>query len=128
MSQFNDNSYAENDCEEELAGGSFLTPILPTIKPSNGSLMDRGNKKVKRLFDKKENIAPKRVCTEESLTILPEASFKRGKSNNLPMEEAQKTILYTSIPRDYKYRFSPSQVRFNYYYIYLFIDLDISML
>jgi len=117
MSQFNNNSYAENDCEEELAGGIFLTPILPSIKPNNGSIMDRSIKKAKRHFDKKENIAPKRVCTEENLTLLPDEDSinKRGQVKDRVLNEINKTISLDMIPRDYKFRMNPPQV------IYIFI-------
>ena len=102
MSQFNNNSYAENDCEEELAGGIFLTPILPSIKSNNGSIMDRSNKKAKRLFDKKENFAPKRVCTEENLTLLPDEDpiIKRGQLRDRVLSDISKTISFDMIPRD----------------------------
>ena len=124
MSQDRNNNYEHNDCEEELADS-----INESI--SNVSRAPNKSRIFKRPFTNGENTIEKRKRLNDirmNEQNNEETPFKRGKSKDLPVEEAQKTILYSSIPRDYKYRFNPSQVRFNYYYIYLFIDLDISML
>ena len=118
MNQLNKNSYSLNDCEEELADAAYLQPIKP-----HGSIIDRADiKKAKRLFPKqKENIALKRVRTEENLTLLPDEDpiIKRSQKERV-LSDINKTISFDMIPRDYKFRMNPPQVIF-YFFIIKFI-------